>query len=172
MSKSRFFSQSSVQHFHSALSNGRGLQAVLFLDECWKHASGIITTCTPLNSRSCSYTCRDRLWSRKAVLVSWFLSEFPSRQTPERGEFFFFFLLHPRHMEVPRLGVNLELQLPAYATATTMQDPSHICDLHHSSWQCQITDPLSKARDQTRILLDTSGVCFCCATTGIPKEMF
>ena len=34
--------------------------------------------------------------------------------------FFFFFLnkcLHPRHREVPRLGVTLELQLLAYATA-------------------------------------------------------
>ena len=38
-------------------------------------------------------------------------------------------------MEVPRLGVQSELQLPAYATATTMRDSSHICDLHHSSWQ-------------------------------------
>ena len=27
--------------------------------------------------------------------------------------------LHPQHMEVPRLGVQLELQLLAYATATT-----------------------------------------------------
>ena len=39
-------------------------------------------------------------------------------------EFFFFFLgLHLQHMEVPRLGVKLELQLPAYTTATAMQDP-------------------------------------------------
>ena len=30
---------------------------------------------------------------------------------------------HLRHMEVPRLGVNLELQLPAYTTATAMLDP-------------------------------------------------
>ena len=34
--------------------------------------------------------------------------------------FFFFFLcflgLHPKHVEVPRLGVDLELQLPAYTT--------------------------------------------------------
>ena len=27
------------------------------------------------------------------------------------------------HMEVPRLGVKLELQLPAYATAIAMPDP-------------------------------------------------
>ena len=26
-----------------------------------------------------------------------------------------------------------ELQLPAYITAIAMQDPSQICDLHHSS---------------------------------------
>ena len=33
-------------------------------------------------------------------------------------------------MEVPRLGVELELQLPTYATATAISDLSHICDLH------------------------------------------
>ena len=39
--------------------------------------------------------------------------------------FFFFFLGLPlRHMEVPRLGAELELLLPAYAIATAMQDPS------------------------------------------------
>ena len=61
-------------------------------------------------------------------------------------------------MEVPRLGVELELQLLAYTTATAMWDLSHVCDLHHSSWQCQIPDPLSKARDQTSNLMDPSGV--------------
>ena len=40
--------------------------------------------------------------------------------------------LHPRHMEVPRLGVQLELLLMAYTTATAMKDPSH-GDLHHGS---------------------------------------
>ena len=30
---------------------------------------------------------------------------------------FVFLGLHPQHMEVPRLGVELELQLPAYITA-------------------------------------------------------
>ena len=36
---------------------------------------------------------------------------------------FFFLGLHPRHMEVPRLGVELELQPLAYPTATAMLDP-------------------------------------------------
>ena len=60
---------------------------------------------------------------------------------------FCFFRAAPQHMEVPRLGVESELQMPAYAAATVMWDPSHICDLYHNSWQCQILNPLSKARD-------------------------
>ena len=31
-------------------------------------------------------------------------------------------------MEVPRLGVESELQLPADTTATATQGPSHVCD--------------------------------------------
>ena len=58
-------------------------------------------------------------------------------------------------MEVPRRGVESELQLLAYSTAT-LQDPSLICDLCLSSWQCQILYTLSKARDQTSILTDVS----------------
>lgn len=39
--------------------------------------------------------------------------------------FFFPFLgLHPQHMEVPTLGVKLELELPAFASATATWDPS------------------------------------------------
>ena len=60
------------------------------------------------------------------------------------------------HMEAPRLGVELELQPPAYFTAT--QDPSCICDLHHSPRQCQIPNQLSKAKGQTHVPMDTSWV--------------
>ena len=62
-------------------------------------------------------------------------------------------------MQVPRLGVESELQLQAYATAIATRDSSHVCNLRHSSWQHQFLNPLSKARDQTRILMDTSRVC-------------
>ena len=61
-------------------------------------------------------------------------------------------------MEVLGLGVELELQLPAYTTAR--EDPSRVFDLHHSSWQHQILSPLSEARDRIRILMDTSWVCY------------
>ena len=50
-------------------------------------------------------------------------------------------------MEVPRLGVELELQLLTYTTATAMQDPSRVCNLHRSLWQCKIFNPLMEARD-------------------------
>ena len=53
-------------------------------------------------------------------------------------------------------------------TATAMWDPSQVCNQHHSSQQCQIPDPLSKARDQTHILMDPRQIHFCCAITGTP----
>ena len=61
-------------------------------------------------------------------------------------------------MEVPRLVVESELQLLTYITATATRDPSHIFSLHHSSWQRQIPERLSEARDLTHILMDTSRV--------------
>ena len=75
-------------------------------------------------------------------------------------------------MEVPRLGVQLEIQLLAYTTATPTPDPSCVCDLHHRSQQCQILNPLSKDRDQTCILMDTRQIHFCWAMTGTPLTQF
>ena len=74
-------------------------------------------------------------------------------------------------MEVPRLRVKLELQLPTYTTATAMQDPSHICDLHHSSLPCQICNPLSEARDRTHNLMVPSRIHFPCTTIGTPHHV-
>ena len=62
-----------------------------------------------------------------------------------------FFGLQLWHMEVPRLGLQSKLQLPAYATATAMWDLSCVCKLLHSSWQCQVLNPVSEAKDQTCI---------------------
>ena len=57
--------------------------------------------------------------------------------------------------------VKLELQLPAYTTATAKQDQSHIYNLHYSSQQCQILKPLSESRDQIRIFTDTRYIRYC-----------
>ena len=73
-----------------------------------------------------------------------------SSQPFNQRKIFFFYLfleLHLRHMDVPRLEVKSELQLPACSTATATPDLSRICDLHHSSWQHHILNPLSEAKD-------------------------
>ena len=79
--------------------------------------------------------------------------EFTSQTNKRLASFIAFLRWHPRHMEVPRLKVKSELQLPAYTTATATQDPSHIFNLQH-----QILNPLSEARDQALILMDTSWI--------------
>ena len=81
---------------------------------------------------------------------------------------------HSQHMEVPRLQVKLVLQLPSHRTATAMQDPSCVCNLHMNvdSWQCWIINLLSGARGWTCILMNTSLVCYCWAMTGTPYITF
>ena len=76
---------------------------------------------------------------------------------------------HPWHMEVPKLGVESELQLPAYTTATATPDLSLACNLYHNTWQHWILNPL---RDRTCILMDASRIRFHCATTGTPDLGF
>ena len=70
------------------------------------------------------------------------------------------------HMQVPRLGAKLELQLLAYTTATATWDLSHVCNLHHSSRQRRILNPLSKGRNQTCILKSTKSGSFLLSHNG------
>jgi len=70
------------------------------------------------------------------------------------------------------LGAELEIQLMVYTTATAMQYPSCVCDLHHSSQQRQILKSLSEARDQTHNLMIPSWICFHCATMRTPLFLF
>ena len=71
-------------------------------------------------------------------------------------------------MEVPRLGVESELQLPAYTTATP--DPSPVCNLHHNSQQHWILNTLSGARQGTCNLMVPSGIRFHYTTKGTPEK--
>ena len=93
---------------------------------------------------------------------------------PDRSFLFFCFFLEPhlRHMEVPSLGIQSELQLPACARATATQDLSRICDLHHNSGQHGILNPLSEARDWTCNLMVPSWIRFCCAMMKTPGHFF
>ena len=47
--------------------------------------------------------------------------------------YIFFLGPHLWHMEITRLGVQSELQLLAYTTATATPDLSGVWNLHHSS---------------------------------------
>ena len=53
---------------------------------------------------------------------------------------------HSQHMEVSQLGIESELQLPAYTIGTATQYPSCVCDLHLSSlahWERSEIEPAS-----------------------------
>ena len=52
------------------------------------------------------------------------------------------------------------------------RDPSHVCNLHHSSWQRWILNSLSKARGRTCILMDAFQICFHRATVGTKHYCF
>ena len=90
----------------------------------------------------------------------------------ENSPIAYFLGLHPWHMEVPRLGVQSDLQWLVYARATAMRDLNHVCDLHHSSQQCRIPDPLSEARDRTHKFMVPSQICFYYAMTGTPPTAY
>ena len=83
---------------------------------------------------------------------------FTAKYANSGESFFFLFRATPAAYESSWAGVRFELQLPAYTTATAMLDLSQICDLYQSLWQRRILNPVSKAWDRTRILMDTSRV--------------
>ena len=131
---------------------------------CSTRRGTICSISVPHPTSACGETLRGNLSGSKSTII---------KKKKKIFFFFFFFLgLDPWHMKVPRLGVQSELQLLVYATTTATPDPSHICELHHSPWQCGILNPLSEARDWIRNLMVPSRICFHCATTGTPFCFF
>ena len=63
-------------------------------------------------------------------------------------------------MEVPGLGVEMELWRPAYVIAIATPDPNRVCNLRCSSREHWILNPLSKAMDQTPVFMDNSQVSY------------
>ena len=61
--------------------------------------------------------------------------------------FFLVFLPSPRHMEVPRLGVQPELQPPAYTTTTATWIRATSATYTTAHGNAGSLNPLSKARD-------------------------
>ena len=84
--------------------------------------------------------------------------------------FFFFFFCHLRATPGAYGSSQARCRIGAVAAS---HSHSHTrfelhCDLHHSSQQRQILNALREARDQTRILMDNSGVRF---TTEPQREL-
>ena len=74
-------------------------------------------------------------------------------------------------------GSQVRGQIRAIATKPVPQPQpcpiwSHIFDLHHSLRQCRILNPLMKGRNWTHILMDTSWIPYCWATTGTPPMLW
>ena len=90
--------------------------------------------------------------------------------------FFFFFFFFFR--TTPMAYVSSQTRGQIGATAVSLHHShsnvgSKPClTLCHSSWQCWILNPLSKPRDQTQVLMDTSQVCYLWATTGTAPNFF
>ena len=85
--------------------------------------------------------------------------------------FFFLFFLLFRAIPVAyggsQAGGRIRAIAPATAAATATQDPSHVCDLHHSSGPRQILNPLNEVRDGTQSLMVPSQI----VSTAPPREL-
>ena len=83
-----------------------------------------------------------------------------TQSIPKARELFFFFDFfkgpHPMAYRSFQARGGVEAAAEVYAIAIAMRDLSHICNLHHSSCQCWILNPLSGTRDRICILMDTS----------------
>ena len=92
--------------------------------------------------------------------------------------FFFLFLVFCLFKAAPMAHGGSQVRGPFRATAPgqyhshSNTGSEHVCKLHHSSWQCQILNPLSKARDWICKLMDPSRIRFHSATTGKPQKSF
>ena len=100
-----------------------------------------------------SWTLKQEPWCLFLFFISFFLLIFLGPQ--------------PRHMEVPVLGVESGCRWSAYIHHNHINTTSkpHLSPTHGSG-KHQILNPLSKARDQTSVLMDTSRPCYHWATTG------
>ena len=110
---------------------------------------------------------QNHCWHSKTISRAFTLFQItPSCLFLSDSFFFFFVFLCPYlwYMEVPRLGVESELQLLASATATAT--PSH------SSQQHGILNQLSKARDRTWVRMDISWVLNLLDHHGNSQEAF
>ena len=71
--------------------------------------------------------------------------------------FFFFWLLLPAYGSSQARG-QIRAAAASHSHTIATLDLRCVCDLHCSSQQCWIPNPLSEVRDQTRIPVDSSPI--------------
>ena len=123
-----FSSLSSVQSFFRTQVSFSSIQANLFLSPTY--LTHLVSTHS-IHLRSKKYICFARSWMVDLL-------------------FFFFFLLFRATLVAYRSSQArspIGTAAACHTTVTAVLDLSHICDLHHILQQCQILNPLSKARD-------------------------
>ena len=118
----------------------RELQLCLEIYRKWGLGSKEVTTLeVPTSSPGPQHASHPRHGVALRPHVIWPLTPLPP-YAPGLGHFFFFLFLaipvaYGRH--ISRLGVESELQLPAYSTAPATQDPSWICTCYFlCTWTC------------------------------------
>ena len=72
--------------------------------------------------------------------------------------FFFFFRARPEACGDSQARGQIRAAAAGLYPARATQDPSCVSDLHHSSQQRWVLNPLSEARDRTHILVDTTRI--------------
>ena len=126
---------SSVSHTCHSIQLLSFLPPLISIFHCWLFCLEIFALVF------CASGCSACAWMSEDSLMCDLYPHPVQKHGPEsdRGKrlFFPFFFLGPHlwYMEVPRLGVQSELQVPDYTTATATWDQSCICDLLCSSRQ-------------------------------------
>jgi len=91
--------------------------------------------------------------------------------------FFFFFCLFGAAAEAYGSSqssslIRAESADLCHTHSSTRSEPSHVCNLHHCSWQHWILNPLNEVRDRNCVLMDTSRLHDHWAMTGTPLFNF
>ena len=112
--------------------------------------TGILANIYMFNIQIKSVGSGGRIW---IWILTWippvFMGELHKFSKSQFVILFYFFRATPMAYGGSQARGRWEPQLLAYTRATATPDPSHISDVHHSSQQPRILNPLSQASDRT-----------------------
>ena len=152
--------------FQTRLSVGiRPVQRIAWNSEwnfVWSHRTGFLGGCSIVHSPA-EHRGSGCSPSWPAIILFWLVGfgngHFQGWEgLPGCGAFIYLFSfrrLHLRHVEVPGLGLDWSCSsLPTPQPQHNARSEPH-CGLPRSLWQYQILNPVTEARDQTQVLVDS-----------------